>query len=352
MAIDIGRMIAAALACIVVIASAGIPDAGAQERVRWKMQSSFGARLPVIGEGGARFAGNVGRMTGGAFEIGFFEPDALIPALEVFDAVSRGSIDAAWTSAGYHAGKIPALAFFTAVPFGPPAGEFLAWLNYGGGLDIYREIYARHDIVGMPCNILAPEASGWFREEILAPDDLRGLKMRFFGLGARVMQKMGVSTQLLAPADIYPALQGGVVDAIEFSLPAIDLELGFYEVAKHYYFPGWHQQASVLELLINQARWNELPESYRTIVEVACGDGMNWGFVKSEALQAAALQALEGKGVTIHRWPEATLDALRATWAEVVAEESAKDPLFKRIWDSYSSFRESYATWKQYGYIE
>jgi TRAP-type mannitol/chloroaromatic compound transport system substrate-binding protein len=347
---NISRTAATVVAFVGIVALA--TDAGAQDRVKWKMQSSFGGQLSVVGEGGPRFAENLGRMTDGAFDVEFYEPGALVPALDVFDAVSKGSIDAAWTSAGYHVAKIPALAFFTSVPFGPPAGEFLAWLTYGGGLDIYREVYNQHNIVGMPCNILAPEASGWFREEIMSPDDLKGLKMRFFGLGAKVMQKMGVSTQLLAAADIYPALERGVIDATEFSMPAIDLELGFYQVAQHYYFPGWHQQATVLEVLINQDRWDELSDAYQAIVEVACGDGINWGFVKSEAVQFPALRDLEEKGVAIHRWPESTLNALEATWMEVVIEESANDPLFKRTWDSYSAFRENYQIWKDHGYLE
>jgi TRAP-type mannitol/chloroaromatic compound transport system substrate-binding protein len=348
---NISRMIAA-LGLVGPVTLAGITDGGAQERVRWKMQSSFGGQMSVVGEGGPRFAENIDRMTGGGFDIEFYEPGALVPALEVFDAVSKGSIEAAWTSAGYHVAKIPSLAFFTAVPFGPAAGEYLAWLHYGGGLDIYREVYDQHNIVGMPCNILAPEASGWFQDEIMSTEDLKGMKMRFFGLGAKVMQKMGVSTQLLAPGDIFPALERGVIDATELATPSIDLGLGLHEVAKHYYFPGWHQQTTVLELLVNKDQWNELPDPYRAIVEVACGDGVNWGFVRSEAVQFPALQELKDQGVVIHRWSDATLDALEAAWMEVVAEESANDPLFKRTWDSYSAFRENYKIWKDHGYLE
>jgi TRAP-type mannitol/chloroaromatic compound transport system substrate-binding protein len=178
------------------------------------------------------------------------------------------------------------------------------------------------------------------------------MKMRFFGLGAKVMQKMGVSTQLLAPGDIFPALERGVIDATELATPSIDLGLGLHQVAKHYYFPGWHQQTTVLELLVNKDQWNELPDPYRAIVEVACGDGVNWGFARSEAVQYPALQELKDQGVVIHRWSDATLDALEAAWMEVVAEESANDPLFKRTWDSYSAFRENYKIWKDHGYLE
>ena len=133
--------------------------------------------------------------------------------------MSKGSIESCWTTPGYHTGKYPALAFFTTVPFGPRIGEFLAWKWFGGGNKLRDEIYAKHDLIAFDCFCIGPETSGWFRNEIKSVDELKGLKMRFFGLGAQVMQKLGVSTQLLAAADIYPALERGVIDATEFSMP-------------------------------------------------------------------------------------------------------------------------------------
>jgi TRAP-type mannitol/chloroaromatic compound transport system substrate-binding protein len=159
--------------------------------------------------------------------------------------VSRGSVDACWTTPGYHTGKYPALAFFTTVPFGPNYGEFFAWKIFGNGNKLRDEIYSKHDLIAFDGFAIGPETSGWFRREIKSLDQLKGLKMRFFGLGAKVMQKLGVSTQLLAPADIFPALERGVIDATEFSMPAMDIKLGFHQVAKFNYFPGWHQQVSL-----------------------------------------------------------------------------------------------------------
>ncbi len=328
-----------------------IAAAEAQTRVKWKMQTAFPSKLPVIGEAIKRFEKNIKVMSAGAFEIRAYEPNALVPALEGFDAVKRGSIDAMWGASAYHVGKIPALSWFTAVPFGPRAGEYLAWLRYGGGDEIYDEIYTAHGLKGFHCVLIAPEASGWYRKEIKSASDFKGLKLRFGGLGARVMSKMGASTQLLAPGDIYAALERGVIDAAEFSMPVIDLALGFHQIAKHYYFPGWHQQSTIGELLLSRKKWQALSEQHKAILATACGDSLNWSFVRSEALQFKAMQKLREKGVTIHRWPDAMLKQFEAKWEAVVAEESANDPLFKRIHESFSEFRKQYAIWGRHGYL-
>ena len=343
---------ATAIGLIVGVAMGLSATAEAQKRVKWKMQSAFASQLSVLGETVQHFERNIELMSGGSLVIKAYEPNALIPALEGFDAVKKGSIDAMWGASAYHVGKIPALSWFTAVPFGPRAGEYQAWLRYGGGDEIYDEIYAAHGLKGFHCLIIAPEASGWFREEIRSADDLKGLKLRYGGLGARVMTKMGASTQLLAPGDIYAALERGVIDATEFSMPVIDLALGFHQVAKHYYFPGWHQQATIGELLVNLEKWQALSKQHKAILEVACGDSLNWSFVRSEALQFEAMRKLQEKGVTLHRWPDSMLAQFEAKWQEVLEEESAKDPLFKRIYESFSTFRKQYAIWREYGYID
>jgi TRAP-type mannitol/chloroaromatic compound transport system substrate-binding protein len=167
-----------------------------------------------------------------------------------------------------------------------------------------------------------------------------------------VMAKMGASTQLLAPADIYPALERGVIDATEYSMPSIDQDLGFHQITKHYYFPGWHQQTTVGELLMNEAKWEALSDQHQAMIETACGDSLLWSFVRSEAMQPGAMRQLAAKGVTLHRWPDEVLDELEAKWLEVVEEEAAADPLFARIWASYSSFRDDYAIWRERGYLD
>ena len=327
-------------------------SAGAQDQVRWKMQSTFGSKLSVIGETGPRFSANIKRISGGTLQIKFFEPGALIPSLEGFDAVKAGSVDSVWGTAGYHVGKIPALAWFTAVPFGPGPAEMMAWLYMAGGDEIYDRIYAAHGLKGLHCGMIAPEASGWFRKPINSVEDLKGMKMRFFGLGAQVMEKLGVSTQLLAAADIYPALERGVIDATEFSMPSIDRDLGFFEIAKYYYFPGWHQQSSVLELLMNKGQWDGLSDQHQAMIEITCGDSVRNMIALAEYKQPAALKFLKSKGVTVNRWTPEFLATVKNAWDEVVAEQSAKDPLFKEIYDHYTAFRADYAVWKDHGYLQ
>src|SRR5687767_10216631 len=278
-------------------------QASAQETVRWKMQSAFGSTLTHLGTSGVRFQKDIEAMSGGKFEVKFHEPGALIPPLECFDAVSKGSVEACWTTPGYHTGKYPEAAFFTTVPFGPNFGEFLAWKWHGGGNALRDEIYGKHGMVARDASCIGPETSGWFRKEVKSLEELKGMKMRFFGLGAQVMAKLGVSVQLLAAADIYPALERGVIDATEFSMPAMDIKLGFHQIAKYNYFPGWHQQVSCGHLLMNKAAWDKLPDNYKAMIEVAGQAQASFNFAESEAGQFDVMAEMRDKHkVEIKRW--------------------------------------------------
>jgi len=324
----------------------------ADKKITWKMPSTFPGSLVQIGTLGVRFQNQIHLVSGGNMTIKFFEPSALVPALEIFDSVSSGAVDSGWSTAGYWAGKVPALQFFSAVPFGPSSSEYLSWVYFGGGIELYDEIYAKHNIKGVLCGIIAPEASGWFREEVKSLEDLKGLKMRFFGLGAKVMEKVGVSTQLLAGGDIYPALELGTIDAAEFSMPAIDLELGFYQIAKHYYFPGWHQQSTFLEFMVNLDKWNSLSNTQKVQIETVCGDSIRQSIAEGEAIQIPALNILKSKGVQVHTWPDEFLDKFRSSWEEVAREMAAENEDFARVWKSLSDFRETYKEWKNLGYLK
>ena len=333
------------LVCVFAVAlSNGVSEA---KKVRWKMQSTYGSKLPHLGWAGKRFEKDIKILSNGSLEIKFFEPNGLVPSLECFDAISQGSLDAAWTSPGFHAGRIPALTFFGSVPFGPQIGEYLAWYRFGGGREIHQELYAKHNLTSFINYAIGPETSGWFRKEITSPEQLKGMKMRFFGLGAKVMQKMGVSTQLLAGGDIYPALEKGVIDATEFSMPNMDISYGFYQIAKYNYFPGWHQQATFNELLMNKANFDALSDWHKKIIEVTCGNQIQYTYAETEALNFKAMKKMQDKhGVIIKRWPDSTLALFEKAWNEVVKEESAKDPVFKRVADSYFGFRAQYKIWK------
>jgi len=338
-------------ATVIVILALGTvnPEQGlAQDkRIRWKMASSFAASLPILGSSGTYFTKRLQLATNGRMRIKFFDPGKLVPGLEVFEAVSTGGVQAGYTAAGFWIGKIPAAAFFGAVPFGPDTNEYLAWIFEGGGLQLWRDLYAKHDLVPFPCGILAPEASGWFRTPIESVEQLQGLKMRFYGLGGKAMQKLGMSIQLLAPGDIFTALDRGVLDATEFSMPAIDEKLGFYQIAKHYYFPGWHQQASILELLINKKSWDALTRTDQTLIEMACRDTIVKSMTEGESIQGPALERMKAKGVEIHEWSPELLAKFQQATRDVIQEEAQKDPEFARVWDSLSQFRQHYAEWRR-----
>jgi TRAP-type mannitol/chloroaromatic compound transport system substrate-binding protein len=300
------RVTAAGIAAAMVVSAALTGVAEAQERVRWKMHSAFASSLPILGTAGKRIERSISEVSGGALELKFFEPGALVPGIAYYDPVAAGSLDAAYGSPGYNVNKETALAFFTAVPFGPGFGEYSGWLKYGGGDELYDEINAQFGVKGLICAFIAPEASGWFRKEIKSVEELRGLKMRFFGLGARVMEKFGVSTQLLAGGDIYPALELGTIDATEFSMPTMDETLGFYQVAKHYYFPGWHQSVSTGELIFPRGKYDALTKQQKDWLRIMCGYQIYEEYIESDATQGPAMKRMQDKGAVLHTWPQET----------------------------------------------
>ena len=339
-----------ALAAAVLTTLGGL-DAEAK-KVRWKMHSAFGTNVAVLGPVGPRIADMVRAMSDGDFDIKIFEPGALAGGYAYYDPISQGAFEAAYGTPGANQGKNTAFAFASTWPFGPGALEFNAWLRYGGGMDFISELYAKDNIKYFMCGIIPPETSGWFREPIESLDQLAGLKMRFFGMGAKVMQKFGVATQQLAGGDIYPALELGTIDATEFSMPAIDRSYGFYQIAKYNYFPGWHQQSTTNEILVNMDAWNELPENYQAMFQTACDANFGIELAEGEALQPAAMAANEEAGVTNVTWPDEVLDQLRTAWDEVLQEEIAANPDVAKLWDSYSAFHEEYKVWGERGYLK
>jgi TRAP-type mannitol/chloroaromatic compound transport system substrate-binding protein len=318
--------------------------------VQWKMASAYGAGLPQLGTLAKRLETQVWRVSGGTMEICFFEPGTLVPADQIFDAVGSGAIDAAFASPASLMGQSSAISLFSAVPFGPTAGEYLAWIEFGGGKALMETLYRKHNIQAVACGLLAPEASGWFRKEILVVDDLKGLRMRITGLGARVMEKLGVAAVALAGGDIFMALEAGTLDAAEFSMPAVDRALGLDRLAKHYYLPGWHQPATLFPLIVNLDQWKKLGPIQKARVETACGDNLRYGLAEGEALQFEALKDIQAKGVELHRWPRPVLKAFEHAWRDVVDEETLADSDFRRVWNSLAEFREDYAIWRELGY--
>ncbi len=315
--------------------------------VHWKMASAFPASLPLLGTLAKRLEKKIWRISGGEIKIKFFAPEALVPSREIFDAVASGAIDAAFSSPGLWSGKIPALQLFAAVPFGPGPVEYMAWIYFGGGRELFEEIYRKNGLHGVFCGLSAPEAGGWFRKPIHVLEDFKGLNMRILGLGAKVMEKLGVVTNGFSEGNLFMALESGTIDATEFSMPVIDLKMGFHEMSKHYYFPGWHQPSTFFDLMINLQKWDALSSIAKSRIETVCGDNVRHGLAESEAKQFPTLKKFTAKGIAIHRWPAEIMEALDGAWQKVAAEEAAADDDFRRVWNSLTSFRKNYAIWRE-----
>lgn len=318
--------------------------------MRLKVQSAFSFNQPVLGESAQHLASILEALGRDDIRLRVYDADKLVPPLQIFDAVTAGFLEAGYSWPVYWMGKIPALTLFGAVPFGPEAGEFLAWIQQGEGLELWRELYARHGAVPVPCGVLPPEASGWFTSPIEEASDLVGLKIRFAGLGGKVLQKLGASVTMLSGGDIFPSLERGVLDATEYSMPAVDRALGFYKVAGHYYFPGWHQPSSILELIVNKEVWDGMTPEQRAYIETACNANIVWSMTRGLALQGDAIVFLEDQGVELHSWPPALLERFRELSLEVLAEASAENADFARVLASQQAFREQHARWASIAY--
>lgn len=348
----------AALAGCSLLAACGNSEKTAEQpteegqKIEWRMTSTYPSTLIQLGTMGKRLEREVNKISGGNITLKFYEPGVIAPPFETFDAISYGAIEAGWSTPGYWAGKDPALQLFSSVPFGPSAPEYLAWLDYGGGKQLFEEVYHKHNIHSIICGMTPPEASGWFKKEITSIDDFKGLKIRFFGLGAKVLEEIGAAPQLIAGGEIYQALELGTIDATEYAMPAVDYRMGFYQVAKHYYFPGWHQQSTFFELMINLDAWNSLSATQQAQIEATCAANVRYGISEGEALQADAMASLEAEGVHIHTWPPEILEELEKAWNKVAADLSTGDPEFARVWASLQSFRAKYKAWSDRGYLK
>lgn len=320
-------------------------------RVTIRMASAAPTSAPQIGTMAVTTVEKLQVASDGNIEIKLFEPNVLAPNAELFDKVSNGEIDAVWSSPNFFAQRDSVLWLFSTVPFGPSASEYLAWLAYGGGQELMDGTFARFNIKPIVCTVLPPESGGWFRREITTVEDLKGLRMRFMGIGAKVISRLGVETVTLNGGDTFHALQSGNIDAAEFSLPFVDVRYGFEKAANHYYFPGWHQQSSLITMLINMKVWEGMSDAQRAMINNACGDSIRESLAEGEVQQVQALQEIRQRGVKVHTLPKPVMDALKASWIQVVKEESAANPEFRKVWDSFDSFRKSYAEWRGLGYL-
>ncbi len=345
------RFTCAAVTALLALAA----PADAAKRVLLKMPVYVGTHLTGLGSTPKWLADNINATSDGRIRIKLYEPGKLIPAKEILQAVHAGQVNAGFTTPGFNTGLLGnKAAMFSAVPFGPDAPEMLAWVYYGDGRKLWQQMYenAALNVHSIPCGILAPETSGWFPRPIDQPEDLQGLRMRFFGLGSLVMEKLGVSTSLLPGNAIFPALEKGAIDATEFSMPAIDERLGFHKILKYNYYPGWHQPATLLELLVNGDTWARMDKGQQGLLEMGCKAAMLDGLALGEAIQFPAMKKnLAERGVQNRYWSDRMLALFRGKWQEVVAEQSREDPAFARIYDNLQRFRDDYRVWSEWAFM-
>jgi TRAP-type mannitol/chloroaromatic compound transport system substrate-binding protein len=314
---------------------------------QWRMASAFSLSLPMHGDLEKRIKRQIWRVSNGKFKIQIQNPGTPLSPKEIFDSVRSGVIDAAFSSPTKWSDKVSALSLFSAVPFGPSAHEYMAWFYFSNGQKIFNDIYHKKGIHGLICGMSAPEASGWFKKKVQTTEDLKGLRMRISGLGAKVMQKLGVKTQSLSDDEALIAFEAGVLDAAEFYQPAVDLQLGLHKVANNYYFPSWHQPATSFNMIINLNTWKALSTSQKSQLETVCGDNVSYSLAQSEAIQFNALKQMVREGVILQTWPTEILDKLRTAWRDVVVEESLTNDDFRHVWRSQKAFREEFAIWHE-----
>ncbi|WP_428737850.1 TRAP transporter substrate-binding protein [Sulfurimonas sp.] len=309
-----------------------------------KLATSWPAHFPIIGMGVERFVERVKEISGGTLEIKLYPKNTLVPALAVFDAASSGQIDAFHSGPYYWKGKNSAFSLFSGIPFGFTAEEVNSWMLYGGGLDLWREYYAKYNLYPLLGGNTNIQMGGWYRKPINSLEDMQGLKMRIPGLGGEVFAKLGVNPVLLPAGEIYTSLERGVIDATEWVGPALDIKMGFYKVAP-YYYSGWHEPGSVLELTFNKHSWEKLAHEHKAMIEVASSE-MNANMTSEfHAQNIHALQELQGLGVTLSQFPKDVMDTGKKAIVEVVKEQSEQNKDFETIYDSIDKYLKLSKKW-------
>jgi TRAP-type mannitol/chloroaromatic compound transport system substrate-binding protein len=322
----------------------GAAPAVGGKHIEWKMVTAWPKKFP--GTGAERLAQRIGEMSSGRLTVKVYAAGELVPAFGVFDAVSRGTAQMGHATSYYWVGKTPAAQFFSSVPFGMTATELNAWIYYGGGQDLWREVYAPFDLVPMLAGNSGVQMAGWFRREIASLDDLKGMKMRIQGLAAEMLRRAGAVPVAMPAGEIFTSLQSGLIDAAEFVGPYYDLTLGFHKVAKYYYYPGWHEPGTPAECTINRKAFQRLPSDLRSVVTTAC-QAMNADvYAETTARSNLAMQTLvKEHQVQLRRLPDAVIARLRDHSAEVLADVAAKDATTRKVYTAYETFRKQVAAW-------
>lgn len=333
------------LACQPVKEEADNVSFAPNKKYKWNMVTTWPPNFPILGEGCNKFAEWVDQMSGGRLKIRVFGGGELIPPLEAFDAVSSGTAQIGHGSAYYWAGKIPAAQFFASVPFGMNAQQVNAWILSGGGLQLWRELYAPFDLIPFVAGNTNAQMGGWFNKEINTIEDLKGLKMRIPGLGGRVFKRAGGSAILSAGSEIYTNLERGVIDATEWIGPFHDYKMGFHKIAKYYYSPGWHEAGTALEIFVNKSIFESLPSDLQAIIETASARLNQYMMTELEVGNAEYLEKLAEEGVEIRSFPDEVLETLKKTTDELIADMVASDPKSAKVYASFKAFKDKNRPW-------
>ena len=307
----------------------------------WRLVTSWPKNYPGLGMAPERIADLVEEMSDGQMTITVYGAEEQVPAFGVFDAVSSGSHQMGHSGGYFWKGKVPAAQFFTSVPFGLTADEINAWVNRGGGLELWREIYEPFNIYPIPAGNTGTQMFGWFNKEINSLEDVKGLKMRIPGIGGEVLKEAGGIPVTLPGGELFTALQTGVIDATEWVGPYNDLTFGFHQAAKYYYYPGWHEPGPMLELIINLDEWNSLPKHLQVIIETATKavnqDMLDEYLAKNNQ---ALTELLEVHGVELRRLPDDVIEEFRTISDQILEELAQEDETIAKVYNSYKSFKE------------
>lgn len=321
------------------------PAVQTQPRIDWRMVSSFPRSLDVLFGAAELLCRRVAELTEDRFRIRPYPAGELVPGLQVLDAVQQGTVQCGQTAGYYYTGKNPVLAFETTVPFGLTARQQAAWMTQAGGIDLIREALADFNILPFYGGGTGAQMGGWFRREIPTLADLRGLKMRIPGLGGEIMNQLGVTVQVLAGSDIYMALERGAIDATEWVGPYDDEKLGFYKVAKNYYYPGWWEPGSAIDFYVNRGTWDKLPSAYQAAFSAASAEAGAWMMSAYDQRNPAALARLLGHGVQLRRFPDDLMVEAEKTALAVMEDRAAKDALYRKVYDHWKAFRKESFQW-------
>lgn len=328
-------------------ASSGGATSAALPSVRWRMATSWPKSLETIFGGAETVCQRISEMTEGRFTIDPFAAGEIVPGLQVLDAVQEGTVECGHTAAYYYVGKNPALGFGTSVPFGLNAQQQNSWLYHGGGLDAMNKIYADFGVVSFPAGNTGAQMGGWFKREIKSVSDLNGLKMRIPGLGGEVMSRLGVNVQVLPGGEIFLALDRGAIDAAEWVGPYDDEKLGLNKAAQYYYYPGWWEPGSMLEVQVNRAAWDQLPKEYQEVLKTATYEANLNMLAQYDALNGEALKRLVEGGTQLVAYTPEILQAAQQAAFELYEEQASQNAAYKEVYDNWKSFREGVYGWNK-----